>query len=163
MDPNFFTVDDFTYDGIKNTLTCPAGNLALHYRKAVYHCKDQKRKGLVFEFNSEQCHHCELKPQSNNAKGGRAVYIAHYESFFRQMKERLTSKAGKEAYKQRYKIEHKIADLARYCGMRHCRYRGLKRAGIHTLLAAMASNVKRMVRLLCPKEEKPPELAAVDC
>jgi transposase len=136
MDPNFFTVDDFTYDGIKNTLTCPAGNLAPHYRKAVYHCKDQKRKGLVFEFSPEQCHHCELKP---------------------------LCEAGKEAYKQRYKIEHKVADLSRYCGMRHCRYRGLKRAGIHTLLAAIASNVKRMARLLCPKGEEPPELAAVAC
>jgi transposase len=163
IDPNFFTVDDFTYDELKNTLTCPAGNIAPNYRKSVFHCKDQKKKGLVFEFSPQQCHHCELKPLCNKAKGGRAVYIAYYESFFRQMKERLAGEAGKAAYKQRYKIEHKVADLARYCGMRRCRYRGLHRAGNHTLLAAMASNVKRMARLLYPKEEKPPELAVVAC
>ena len=79
------------------------------------------------------------------------------------MKERLSSETGKAAYKQRYKIEHKVADLARYCGMRRCRYRTLPRAGIHTLLSAITSNVKRMARLLCPKEEKPPELAVVAC
>ena len=45
----------------------------------------------------------------------------------------------------------KVADLARYCGLRKCRYRGLGRAGIHTLLAATVCNIKRMVKLLCGK------------
>jgi transposase len=157
IDPNFFTVNDFTYDEAKNTLTCPTGNTAPHYRKAVYHCKDQKRKGIVFEFNPEQCHHCELKPLCNNAKGGRQVYISYYEPLFEQMQARLSSEEGKQAYKQRYKIEQKVADLARYCGMRHCRYRTLQRAGIHTLLAAIASNVKRMARLLYHSIDKPLE------
>jgi IS5 family transposase len=151
IDPNFFTVNDFTYDAAENTLTCPAGNTAPHYRKAVYHCKDQKRKGMVFEFSPDQCHHCELKSLCNKAKGGRQVYISYYEPLFEQMQTRLSSEEGKQAYKQRYKIEQKIADLARWCGMRKCRYRGLTKAKIHTLLAAIASNLKRMTRLVCPR------------
>jgi hypothetical protein len=87
---NTFTVNDFTYDEAENTLTCPARNIAPHYRKAIYHCKDQKRKRRVFEFSPEQCQHCELKLLCNNANGGRAVYIAYYEFFFRKMQERLT-------------------------------------------------------------------------
>ena len=86
------------------------------------------------------------------------------------MKTHLDSEAGKEAYKNRYRIEHKIADLARYCGMRRCRYRGLVRAKTHTLLAAIASNVKRMARLVCPAKGvvcpqtgKQPELAMAAC
>jgi transposase len=154
IDPNFFTVDDFTYDEIKNTLTCPTGNTAPHYRKAVYHCKDQKRKGMVFEFSPDQCHHCELKSLCNKAKGGRQVYISYYEPLFEQMQIRLSSEEGKQAYKQRYKIEQKVADLARWCGMRKCRYRGLTKAKIHTLLVAIASNVKRMTRLVCPRTGK---------
>jgi len=163
MDPNFFTVNDFTYDEVQNTLSCPAGKMAPLYRKAVYHCQDQKRKGMVFEFSLQQCHDCELKPLCNNAKGGRQVYISYFEPLFGQMQRRLSSEEGKQAYKQRYKIEHKIADLARNCGMRHCRYRTLPRAGIHTLLSAIASNVKRMARLLCSTVEKPSELAVVAC
>jgi IS5 family transposase len=77
------------------------------------------------------------------------------------MKERLASEAGREAYRNRYKVEHKVADLARYCGMRRCRYRGLVRAGIHTLLAAIASNVKRMARLLWEVPETPPPKTAM--
>jgi transposase len=163
MDPNFFTVNDFTYDEANNTLICPAGNTAPHYRKAIFHSKDQKRKGMVFEFSPQQCHHCELKPLCNKAKGGRQVYISYYDALFQQMQTRLSSEEGKQAYKQRYKIEQKVADLARWCGMRKCRYRTLPRAGIHTLLAAITSNVKKMARLLCPKSEKPPELAVVAC
>ena len=41
-----------------------------------------------------------------------------------------------------------MADLPRYCGLSRCRYRGLDRAHIHTLLATTASNIKRMVKLL---------------
>jgi transposase len=163
VDPNFFTVDDFTYDEIKNILTCPAGNIAPHYRKSVFHCKDQKKKGMVFEFSPQQCNNCGLKSICNKTKKGRAVYISYYESFYQQMKERMASEEGKVVYKNRYRVEHKIADLARYCGMRRCRYRGLMRAGIHTLLAATASNVKRMARLLCPKGEKALDLAVLAC
>ena len=68
----------------------------------------------------------------------------------------MASEVGQEAYRQRYKIEHKVANLARYCGMRHCRYRGISRATIHTLLAAIVSNVKRMARLLFKVTDGPP-------
>jgi len=72
------------------------------------------------------------------------------------VRKRMESEEGREAYRQRYKIEHKVADLARWCGMRRSRYRGLTRAGIHTLLAATASNIKRMVKLLWESPEIPP-------
>ena len=65
----------------------------------------------------------------------------------------MESDEGKEVYRNRYKIEHKVADLARWCGMRRCRYRGLVKAGIHTLLAAIASNVKRMAKLMWGKPD----------
>lgn len=73
------------------------------------------------------------------------------------MKERLATEVGQEACRKRYRIEHKLADLARYCGMRRCRYRGLGKASIHTLLAAIVSNVKRMARLLWEISKPPPE------
>ena len=45
----------------------------------------------------------------------------------------------------------KVADLTRYCGLRRCRYRGLERAEIHTLLATTVCDIKRMVKLLWGK------------
>jgi transposase len=152
--PDFFTVNDFTYDPINDALTCPAGKVACYHRRAVFNTEEQKKRGSVFQFKPEQCNGCELKPLCYKGKKGRTVYISYYVPLYQQMKQRMESEEGKAAYKQRYKIEHKVADLARYCGMRRCRYRGLGRAKIHTLLAAIASNIKRMTRLVCPRTGK---------
>lgn len=169
---DLFNVEDFHYDTEHNTLTCPAGYIAPHRKRDVVNTEGQKRKGTVFQFTHEQCTGCSLKLKchpSQSKTHGRAVHISYYQPLFQQMKARMESEAGKEAYRNRYKIEHKIADLARYCGMRHCRYRGLTRAGIHTLLSAIASNIKRMARLLwsapeslvVSEAEPPPKLSMV--
>ncbi len=86
------------------------------------------------------------------------MHISVYDSYYQQMKTRMESEQGKEVYRNRYKIEHKVADLARYCGMRRCRYRGLDKAKIHTLLSATVSNIKRMARLLWKEPEIPHEV-----
>ena len=172
MGPDLFNQDDFQYDEVKDTLTCPAGCVAPRSRRDLVLAEGQQRYGRIFEFSPHQCKACKLKALC--FKGvckihGRAVHISHFEPDYRQMKQRLETEEGKAAYRNRYKIEHKIADLARYCNMRYSRYRGLARTSIHTFLAAIASNVKRMARLLlcsykgevCPKPNSPPEMLVV--
>jgi hypothetical protein len=161
---DLFRRDEFVYDAVKDIVICPAGRIASHAKRDFIHSEDQKRSGWMYQFSRKHCSICELRPLCVSSKSsvyGRSVHISVYEPLFQQMRQRMESEEGMKAYRQRYKIEHKVADLARYCGMRRCRYRGLAKAKIHTLLAAIASNVKRMARLLCPENEKPPELAAV--
>jgi IS5 family transposase len=50
--------------------------------------------------------------------------------------------------KERYKIERKFGEGKQQHGLGRCRYRGLERYEIQTLLTAMALNLKRMVKLL---------------
>ena len=164
--PNLFTQDDFKYDPASNTLTCPAGCMAARSRREIVLGKDQRRNGIIFQFTHRQCSNCELKPLCFTSKSnihGRAIHLSIYEPLFRQMKARMETEEGKAAYRNRYKIEHKVADLARWCGMRRSRYRGLTRAAIHTLLAAIVSNIKRMARLLWEIPEMPPPRPAVAC
>ena len=159
---DLFTQDDFKYDKANATLTCPAGWMASRSKRDVVYTEDQRRKGIIFQFTHQQCGNCGLKASCfpvDSKKHGRQVHISVYESFYRHMQERMMSEAGQEAYRNRYRIEHKVADLARWCGMRRCRYRGLARAKIHTLLSATVSNIKRMARLLY----KPPLEAALAC
>jgi transposase len=158
---DLFNVDDFVYNADTDMLTCPAGHTAVYHRRAVFYGDRQTKKGTVFQFGPEQCNACHLKAKCHKSNRGRSVYISYYEPLFQQMKERLATEAGQEAYRQRYKIEHKVADLARWCGMRRCRYRGLARAKIHTLLAAIVSNVKRMARLLWQIPAPPPSKLVV--
>jgi hypothetical protein len=156
---DLFTHDDFKYDPENNTLTCPAGCVASKSRRELVLGKNQRRQGIMFQFTHRQCSTCQLKARcypSHSRVHGRAVHISVYEPYYQQMKVRMETEEGQVAYRNRYKIEHKVADLARYCGMRRSRYRGLIRARIHTLLAAIVSNVKRMVKLLWEVPETPP-------
>lgn len=141
----------------KDTLTCPAGCVVSHSQQDLVLVEGHQRYGRIFQFTHRQCGKCELKVLCFNGKSkkkGRAVHISYFEPYFKQMKERMSSKEGQAIYNNRYKVEHKVADLARYCGMRRCRYRGLIKAKIHTLLAAIVSNIKRMARLICPHTGK---------
>jgi transposase len=147
---SYFTVDDFLYDPENIKLMCPAGHISTScYSEILYNNKS----GYAFQFKPSLCNACPLKPRCVKNKQGRRIYISYYEPFFRQARERLTTEEGKQAYRNRYKIEQKVADLTRYCGLRRCRYRGLDRAKIHTLLSTTVCNLKRMVKLLWGKPD----------
>jgi IS5 family transposase len=147
----YFTVDDFLYDPENIKLMCPAGYISTNCYSEILYNYQLNKPGYAFQFKASQCNICPLKSKCVKNKQGRRVYISYYEPYFRQARERLATEEGKQAYRSRYKIEQKIADLTRYCGLRRCRYRGLDRAGIHTLLATTVCNIKRMVKLLWGK------------
>jgi transposase len=149
----YFTVDDFLYDHENIKLMCPAGHISTNCYNEILYNYQLNKPGYAFRFRPSWCNVCPLKPKCVKNKQGRRIYISYYEPYFRKARERLATEEGKQAYRNRYKIEQKVADLTRYCGLRKCRYRGLDRAGIHTLLATTVCNIKRMVKLLWGKPD----------
>lgn len=149
----YFTVDDFLYDPENIKLMCPAGHISTNCYNEILYNYQLNKPGYAFRFRPSWCNVCPLKPKCVKNKQGRRIYISYYEPYFRQARERLATEEGKQAYRNRYKIEQKVADLTRYCGLRRRRYRGLGRAHIHTLLATIVCNIKRMVKLLWGKPD----------
>ncbi|MBF8303932.1 MAG: hypothetical protein HW399_307 [Dehalococcoidia bacterium] len=149
----YFTVDDFLYDPENIKLMCPAGHISTNCYSEILYNYQLNKPGYAFQFKASLCNVCPLKPKCVKNKQGRRIYISYYEPYFRLARERLATEEGKQAYRNRYKIEQKIADLTRYCGLRRCRYRRFDRAGIHTLLATTVCNIKRMVKLLWGKPD----------
>jgi IS5 family transposase len=147
----YFTVDDFPYDPENIKLMCPAGHISTNCYSEVLYNYQLNKPGYAFRFRPSLCNVCPLKGKCVKNKAGRRVYISYYEPYFRMARERLATEEGRQAYRNRYRIEQKVADLTRYCGLRWCRYRGMGRAGIHTLLAATVCNIKRMAKLLWVK------------
>ena len=147
----YFTVDDFLYDPENIKLMCPAGHISTNRYKEILNGYPPNKPGYAFQFRASLCNDCPLKAKCVKNSEGRRVYISYYEPYFRMARKRLATEEGKQAYHNRYKIEQKVADLTRYCGLRRCRYRGLERAEIHTLLATTVCNIKRMVKLLWGK------------
>lgn len=148
-----FTVDDFLYDPDSIQLMCPAGHISNSCYRVVLSNSRLNKPGYAFQFKASLCNACPLKAKCVKNNKGRRIHISYYEPYFRMARERLATEEGKEAYRNRYKIEQKVADLTRYCGLRSCRYRGLGRVGIHTLLATTVCNIKRMVKLLWGKPD----------
>ena len=149
-----FAVDDFLYDPENVKLMCPAGHISEScYRVVLTNYRRTNKPGYAFQFKASLCNACPLKPKCVKNSEGRRIHISCYEPYFRMARERMATEEGKQAYRNRYKVEQKIADLTRYCGLRRCRYRGLGRAGIHTLLATTVCNIKRMVKLLWGKPD----------
>lgn len=149
----YFSVEDFLYDPENIKLMCPAGYISTNCYDEVLYNYQLNKPGYAFRFRPSWCNICPLKPKCVKNKQGRRIYISYYEPYFRQARERLATEEGQQAYRNRYKIEQKVADLTRYCGLRRCRYHGLDRAGIHTLLATTVCNIKRMVKLLWGKSD----------
>lgn len=149
----YFSVEDFLYDPDNVKLMCPAGHISTNCYGVVLSGDEPDKPGYAFRFRPTWCNVCRLKSKCVKNKAGRRIHISYYEPYYRQAKQRLATEEGKEAYRNRYRIEQKVADLTRYCGLRRCRYRGLDRAHIHTLLAATVCNIKRMVKLLWEKTE----------
>jgi transposase len=149
----YYTVDDFLYDYENIKLMCPAGYISTNCYSEVLYNYQLNKPGYAFQFKPSLCNVCPLKAKCVKNKEGRRVYISYYEPYYRLAKERLATEEGKQAYRNRYRIEQKMADLTRYCGLRRCRYHGLDRAGMHTLLATIVCNIKRMVKLLWGKPD----------
>jgi transposase len=149
----YYNVDDFLYDHQHIELMCPAGQIAAYCNNVIPNKYQQNKPGYAFQFKPEQCNSCPLKDKCVKSKAGRRVYISYYEPYYRQARERQASEEGKQAYRNRYRIEQKNADLTRYCGLRRSRYHGLSRTNIHTLLATTVCNIKRMTKLLWGKPE----------
>jgi transposase len=147
-----FAVYDFLYDPENIKLMCPAGHISTSCYRVVLSNSRLNKPGYAFQFKASLCNVCPLKAKCVRNNEGRRIH-AYYEPYFRLARERLATEEGQQAYRNRYKIEQKIADLTRYCGLRRCRYRGLARAHIHTLLSTMVCNIKRMVTLLWGKPD----------
>jgi transposase len=145
---DYFSVEDFLYDPDNVELMCPAGYVSTNCYSVVLSGDEHDKPGYAFRFRPTWCNVCRLKSKCVKNRAGRRIHISYFEPYYRQAKRRLDTEEGKRAYRNRYRIEQKVADLARYCGLRRCRYRCLDRAGIHTLLATIVCNIKRMTKLL---------------
>lgn len=147
-----YTPEDFQFDVEKMQVTCPNGVASKAYRDRTKARED--RKGFEFRFTKTQCQDCPLKAKCTTSKSVRNVFISDYYAEFQQAREHYKTDEYKEARKSRWLIERRHADKVRNHGLRRSRYRGLERTYIHALLSTIASNVKRMTKLITEKRQR---------
>lgn len=75
----------------------------------------------------------------------------------KRLKKNKTKVDVQAAQRERPKIERKFAEIKRYHGLATARYWGLTKMTIQHLMAAIACNLKRMVKLIVGKSFVPVE------
>jgi len=144
-DGDRFTPDEFTLNETGTTLTCPSGQeTSARYRNTC-------DTGWKFEFTRTQCANCELRnlcvPKLPQRKG-RSVIKNEYQADYDAAREKATTQRYAQVRKLHPRVERKLCDVMNNHGGRRARYRGCGKVKIQSFLAAMASNIKRIIKLI---------------
>lgn len=142
--PELFQPEVFTLNETRDEVGCPGGATS-RTRKRTRH-----GHGWRFRFRAWPCHACPLRAQclSPRTRGGRSVTKSAYEVQYHTAQQRALSAEYHAVRREHPRIERKLAELVRWHAARRVRYRGRRRAKIHSLLTALVVNCKRIVKLL---------------
>lgn len=128
-----FTLDDFAYDPVAGTLTCPAGLMR----------RITKTGNAVF---GRACEGCHLRAQCTTAKDGRTIKLGEHHELQREHRRRAADEGFQAVYRQhRPMVERSIAWLTR--GARRVPYRGVEKNNnwLHHRVAAL--NLRRLLTM----------------
>lgn len=140
-----FTPHDFQEDKERGVVTCPAG------QTSATHFYDAKKKTTKYRFAPNVCRACPLLNKCMKQlpnQYGRTVGKSDYQVEHQRAREKATTVQYTEVRREHPKIERKLGEVMNRHGGRHARYRGQWKVLIQELLACMATNLKRLVRLV---------------
>jgi transposase len=142
-----FPPEEFRLDAATGEVTCPAGQTT---RSRARNAKDT---GWKYRFSASQCGGCPLRQKclaNPETTAARTVIKNDHEATYRAAREKAKTPRYQEVRAQHPKVERKLAELVRWHGLRHARYRGRVKVLIQALLTGLVVNIKRMSKLLEP-------------
>ena len=137
----FFGPEHFRYESEHNRYICPAGQVL------NYGGRNQRNRTYAYIGTRKRCGACALKTQCTS---GAFRYLAiHMDEPARQRARELAKTPEfAHAQRQRKKVEALFAELKHQIGLSRLRLRRLKFVREQFFLAAVAQNLKRLVRFL---------------
>jgi transposase len=137
----FFGPERFTYEPENNRYICPAGQ-PLNYGGWVH-----RNRAYNYIGTRKKCGPCSLRPQCTSA-AFRGLIIHQNEPARQRARELVNTPEFSKAQRQRKKVEALFAELKNQIGLRRLRLRRLRFVREQFFLAAVAQNIKRLVRFL---------------
>jgi len=137
----FYGPERFTYQPESNSYRCPAGE------QLNYVGLNVRNRAHAYIGSGKRCGACSQKAQCTS---GRYKYLAiHMDETARQRaRELVNTPEFAKAQQERKKVEALFAELKNQIGLRRLRLRRLKFVREQFFLAAVAQNIKRLVRFL---------------
>jgi len=141
-----FYPEKFIYDAQQDIFRCPAGEILRHkgrdFRRAVVSHQYRAR--------TEICRACEFRSKCcpGNMHHGRSLIRTEQPPSIRQFSEKMQTQEAKDIYRQRGAVaEFPNAWIKDKLGLRQFRLRGLVKAGLEVLWAALTYNIQQWIRL----------------
>jgi transposase len=137
----FYGPERFTYQPESNSYRCPAGE------QLNYVGLNVRNRAHAYIGSGKRCGACSQKAQCTS---GRYRYLAiHMDETARQRaRELVNTPEFAKAQRERKKVEALFAELKNQIGLRRVRLRRMKFVREQFFLAAVAQNIKRLVRFL---------------
>jgi hypothetical protein len=146
-----FSRDDFSYDKARDVYTCPAGKLLTTTGRIRY---DDMRP---YRASKRDCDVCPLKMRCCPKDTSRQLLRNVYEEARDVARAIARSEAFERSCRDRKRIEMLFAHLKRILRLGRLRLRGPRGAQFEFTLAAIAQNLRRLVKLIA----RPPPAAGV--
>ncbi len=141
-----FTPNDFKEDTEQGQVTCPSG------QTSKYGQRDNKKHTTLYRFDASVCRVCPLMTRClKGAPGktfGRTVRKTDYQVEYRRAREKATTAEYAAIRREHPKVERKLGEVMNRHSGRHAHYRGGGKVLIQEMTACVATNVKRLVRLV---------------
>jgi len=141
-----FTPQDFKEDSERGVVTCPAGQTSKPGQR------DNQKHTTKYRFDADVCRACPLLANCMKEppdKYGRTVCKTDYQAEHDRARRKSKTQQYRAVRCEHPKIERKLGEVMNRHGGRRARYRGKSKVLIQQLMACTATNVKRLVRLLC--------------
>lgn len=142
-----FTPDDFEEAPEQGRVSCPAGETS------SYRQRDSRGRSWIHRFKRATCEGCELvsRCMSHPPQGtfGRTVRKNDYEAEYERARQKATTAEYEAVRSEHPKVERKLGEVMNRHDGRRARYRGNGRVLMQELMSCTATNVKRIVRLMC--------------
>jgi transposase len=137
----FYGPEHFTYEPENDRYICPAG------QPLNYGGRSHRNRSWTYIGTRTRCGACPQRPQCTSA-AFRCLVIHQNEPARQRARQLANTEEFAKAQRQRKKVEALFAELKNQIGLRRLRLRRLKFVREQFFLAAVAQNIKRLVRFL---------------
>jgi transposase len=145
-----FSIERFVYDPLKDSYTCPRGELLTPTAKYSI-TKDRGFRGKGWKkYRTLACKSCpEFKTRCSHDRDGRLIWRREHEDLLDETKARITSEEGRRRLDLRSQlVEHPFGTLKRWYGGGHLLLKGLRKVSGETGLMLTAYNMRRVLNIV---------------
>jgi transposase len=147
IDPAYQT-DQFIYDSIKDTYTCPQGAILITNGRFYEKIRKGRTSYLIKQYSTRQCRNCPVKQLcTQSSKGYRQIERSQYQQVIDENNKRVDVNASLCKKRQQI-VEHPFGTIKRGWGYSYTLLRSIKKVNAEIAIIFTMYNLRRAISVL---------------